>query len=137
LAEERDQEAARALAARKRAMEEAEQRLQDLLAYRGEYTRALADTGGPGLGIQVQEYLRFLARLNQAISDQQKSIDHHHSAVAVATQRRQDTQEQIAVLGKVAERAHVAECKDRARRDQRLTDEMAGAVRRRGQDGHR
>jgi flagellar FliJ protein len=134
LAGERDREAARALADRTAAMEEAQAKLQDLMIYRDEYAKALAEGGGPGLGVQVRDYLQFLTRLNKAIAEQQESIDRHRVAVAAATQRWQDTQKQIAVLGKVAERARAADNKDRERRDQKLTDELAGRRDLRGRD---
>lgn len=136
LAGERDREAVRALADRKAAMEEAQAKLQDLLIYRDDYAKVLAEGGGPGLGIQVRDYLQFLTRLNKAITEQQESIGRHRGAVAAATQRWQDTQKQIAVLGKVAERARAADNKDRERRDQKLTDELAGHRHLRGRDDH-
>jgi flagellar FliJ protein len=127
LAEERDRDAARALGSRRRVLEDARAKLEDLSRYRRDHGNALADTGGEGLGIQVQEYLRFLSRLNKAILEQQRSVEQHSRALDVAVEHWQATQKEVAVLAKVRERGRIAERKETERREQKLIDEMAGA----------
>lgn len=127
IAEERDRDAARALRNRRRVLEDARAKLEDLSRYRTDYGTALANTGGEGLGIQVQEYLRFLSRLNKAIVEQQRSVEQHSHALEMAVQRWQATQKEVAVLAKVRDKARIADRKETERREQKLIDEMAGA----------
>jgi flagellar FliJ protein len=127
LAEQRERDAARALGSRRRTLEEAEAKLAELSRYRGDYAAALTNKGGEGLGIQVQEYLRFLSRLNKAIVEQQQAVEKQASAVATAVQRWQVTQREVAVLEKARERARSADQNESERRAQKLMDEMAGA----------
>jgi flagellar FliJ protein len=127
LADERDQEAARALATHRASMEEAQAKLQSLLSYRDDYANGLKGGTRPGLGIEVRNYLQFLSQLNRAIDEQERSVERHRGAVTLATQRWQETQKEIAVLGKVTERMRQADLHETDRRDQKLIDELAGA----------
>jgi flagellar FliJ protein len=131
MAEERDRDAAHALGNRRQALEDAQAKLGELSKYRSDYAAVLANTGGEGLGIQVQEYLRFLSRLNKAIVEQQRSVERHSSAVESAVQRWQATQTEVAVLTKAMEQTRAAERKQAERREQKLVDEMAGVRHRR------
>jgi len=127
IAEDRDQDAARALGHRRRVLEDARAKLDDLARYRSDYGSVLANTGREGLGIQVQDYLRFLSRLNQAIVEQQRCVEQHSRALDMAVERWQATQKEVAVLSKVRERARVADRNEAERREQKLIDEMARA----------
>mgnify|MGYP002712502084 FL=1 len=74
VAESREQAAAREFGASKRALQEHEQRLAELLTYREEYHRHLQQTGRAGVSAgQVMSLKRFLAQLNKA-SEQQRRI---------------------------------------------------------------
>lgn len=122
-AQEQGQEATRALAHRRLLLDEADRRLKDLLGYRDEYAGGTT-AGTPGLGVQLQDYWRFMSRLNSAIAEHRERLDQQKVAVEQSFERWQDTQRQVAVLGKVIERIRSAERLVMERREQRMQDDQ-------------
>lgn len=122
VAEERGQDATRALAHRRQLLDEADTRLNELLGYREE---CASGDGVPGAGLAVglQDYWRFRSRLNAAIAEQRDRIDQQRLAMEQSLERWRDAQRQVAVLGKVMDRLRVAERRAGERRDQRILDD--------------
>lgn len=125
VAAEQGQEASRALAHRRQVLDQAGARLDELIGYRAEYAGSAQSTLGGGLGVQMQDYWRFLSRLNGAIEEHQERIDQHRAAVEQSFERWQESQRQVAVLEKVIERIRKAERNAHERGEQRASDERA------------
>jgi flagellar FliJ protein len=122
-AQEQGQEATRALAHRRQLLDEAVSRMEELLGYRDEYAGG-ATTRATGLGVQLQDYWRFMSRLNNAIAEHRERMDQQQVAVEQSFKRWQDTQRQVAVLGKVIERIRVADRLVLERGEQRMQDDQ-------------
>jgi flagellar protein FliJ len=123
MAEEQGQDASRALAHRRRLLDEAGRRLEDLIGYRDEYAGGTTARSA-GLGVQLQDYWRFMSRLNSAIAEHRERMDQQKVAVEQSFERWQDTRRQVAVLGKVIERIRVAERLVLERGEQRMQDDQ-------------
>lgn len=122
VAEGRGQEASRALAHRRRLLDEAGTRLDELLGYRADCGRR--DTAQlSGLAVGLQDYWRFLSRLNAAIAEQRERLEQQRLAAEQALERWRDAQRQVAVLAKVMDRIRAAERRVQARREQRILDD--------------
>lgn len=87
VAESREQQAARALGQAQTLMNQAEQRLVELKNYKEEYLRRFHTQGSRGMNAaQMEDYRRFLAKLDIAIAQQQQAVE--QAAVRVETQRQ-------------------------------------------------
>ena len=124
VAEEQGQGASRALAHRRQVLSESHARLAELLGYRKEYARGLVSDAGAWLGVQVQEYWRFMSKLDATISEHRERIDQQAQAVEQSLAHWQDAQRQVAILEKVIERIRRGEHRARERGDQRALDEL-------------
>jgi flagellar FliJ protein len=122
VAEERGQDATRALAHRRQLLDEADTRLNELLGYREECANG-DRVPGAGLAVGLQDYWRFRSRLNAAIAEQRDRIDQQRLAVEQSLERWRDARRQVAVLGKLMDRLRVAERRAGERRDQRVLDD--------------
>ncbi len=127
LAENRENDAARALGESMQQLERQEQRLLELTSYRDEYARRFESHAGGGMEpARLRDFRAFLAQLNQAI-DQQR---------AVVEKARRDSEQQrrlwlgehtrAKALDKVVERYRREEHHEAERREQKLLDEFAG-----------
>lgn len=75
IARNREENAAKALNEGHRIHNRNEAKLAELLAYQKEYTRRYEDAGRNGMNIdKINEFRRFLERLNDAISSQKKIV---------------------------------------------------------------
>lgn len=128
VAEEQGQDASQALAHRRQVLNEAGLRLDELVGYRQEYAGAPAAQVGAGLGVQLQDYWRFMSRLNTAIAEHRERMDQQTQAVEQSLARWQETQRQMAVLEKVVERIRSTDRVAQERGDQRAMDELARAT---------
>jgi len=122
--DERRQDASRALAHRRRLLDEARQRMAELVGYRDEYASKMAESAS-GFGVQLQDSWRFMARLNSAIDEHRTRIEQHSLAVEQSLRRWCETQSDVAVIEKVIERLGTMERRVQERGEQRLLDESA------------
>jgi len=131
---ERERSAARDLGEKRRHLEEQERRMAELQEYRAHYRAQLQASGGAGLGgRQFNEYLRFLARLDQAIAQQQRAIQSCRQALGESREKWLEKRKEAKAIDKLMERrARQAECRAR-RREQAECDDRAG--RRHGNQG--
>jgi flagellar export protein FliJ len=122
VSEERGQEATRALAHRRQLLDEAGMRLEELLGYRAACGRGDVAQAG-GLAVGLQDYWRFLSRLNAAIAEQRERIEQQRLAVEQSLERWRQAQRQVAALEKLLGRIRASEDRTRERRDQRVLDD--------------
>ncbi len=135
VAEHREQDAARALGREQDRLAAERGKLQQLIAYRDEYALSFESRGGKGVNArELQNFRAFLGRLNAAIEQQGKVVA--QAEQACEAQRRQWLQRRSRsqALGKVMDRYHRDEARERERREQAASDEHALQSHRRRRD---
>ncbi|MFZ2208433.1 MAG: flagellar export protein FliJ [Porticoccaceae bacterium] len=129
MAEDRERDAAGALAQGRNRLAAQEQRLEMLLGYRAEYEARLRVRGAGGMGIgQLQEYRAFLDHLTRAIEHQRKTLAEAQQRVDMDRQHWLDETRRAQSLSKVQERLRDDEQRSAAAQEQRETDERAGVM---------
>jgi flagellar FliJ protein len=120
---------AQSLAACERKVSEAEGKLQELTRYRGEYERQFAQRAASGMGVnELRDYQAFLARLTEAMR-QQQSVVHRVRADRDAERLRwQDSARRAKALDHVVTQWQDEERRTAERREQRDADERAQRV---------
>ena len=117
---------ASALATIERKVAEAETKLQELERYRGDYDKQFAQRAGRGIGAtDLRDYQAFLARLSEAIRQQQAVVKRAQSERDAERQRWQEAAKRAKALGHVVEQWQTEERRASDRREQRETDERA------------
>jgi flagellar FliJ protein len=117
---------AQSLAAHERRVAEAEGKLQELTRYRGEYGQQFAKRAGTGMGVtELRDYQAFLARLTEAMRQQQSVVDRMRSDCDAERLRWQDAAKRAKALDHVVTQWQNEERRTAERRDQRDTDERA------------
>lgn len=123
LAEEREAVVARELAARRRALENQEQRLAELKRYAEEYAQgATGSSTNPAL---LANRLAFQARIDHAVSSQHRTVEQVRSHCEVEAARLLIASRETQVLEKLAASYRRQEAAEEARRQQREQDEIA------------
>lgn len=120
----REREAARRLGELQQREQAAEQRLQELIHYREEYTRQFAEGGSLGAA-RLQDYRIFLGRLNQAVEQQQALVERARQDCAAQRARWMELHTRVQALDKVVSRYRDSERSDRDRREQKESDQRA------------
>lgn len=125
LAANRERDAAREMAARRREMEGHARQLSELETYRGQYLRQFQAAGGQGLGVvQLQEYQRFLARLDDAISQQQQLLEASQLSYEESHRCWLRLRGEFKALGKIIERREQQAMRELERREQAEIDDL-------------
>lgn len=126
LAEQRENEAARAVADALRKLEEQRQQLQGLNGFRHEYNERFARDGQAGMSVgRMLDWRRFLARLDTALEQQEEAITRAElecervKKLWVLSRRNSDTYDLL------AERYRLDELQQQARSEQKESDEYA------------
>jgi flagellar FliJ protein len=126
VAQNREQTAVQELGQSQQFLDAQQAKLEELLAYRDQYTRAFEASGGAGLDAnRLQDYRVFLQRLGEAIRQQQALI------AQCCAQHEQTRQQWIATrshsqaIDKVVDRYVREEQNQQQRREQREQDERA------------
>jgi flagellar protein FliJ len=115
----------RAMGEAARKVAELELKLQQLQAYRDDYTRNSAHSGSSMDAVKLQNYRSFLDRLGDAMRQQQKLLEH---ARAEYEKRRVDWSEkrvEAESLGRVVDRFRKEEQRAVEQREQREGDDAA------------
>ena len=117
---------AQSLAMHERRVSEADGKLNELIRYRGEYEKQFAERVKSGIGVmELRDYQAFLARLTEAVR-QQQSVVHRMRADRDAERLRwQDAAKRVKALDHVVTQWQTEERRTADRRDQRDTDERA------------
>ena len=123
---ERERAAARELGKQRRHLDEEESRLQELREHRQRYHRDLQAAGSRGLGVrQLNEYRLFLARLDQAIAQQEQALGRclqaYRQSQAAWMERRKD----LKAIGKLVTRRATEANHRQNRREQAENDDRA------------
>lgn len=109
-----------------RKVADAEAKLQELERYRGDYDKQFAQRAGGGMGVTaLRDYQAFLARLSEAIRQQQAVVKRAQSERDAERLRWQEAAKRAKALGHVVEQWQTEERRASDRREQRETDERA------------
>jgi flagellar FliJ protein len=120
------QSRARELADGQQRLAEAEAKLEELRTYAGEYQRAYRQRAESGTGItKLRDFQAFLARLEQATSQQEKIVTLARDQVAMQRRNWQGAARQVKAVETVVEQWRSVEAKAGERRDQKDSDERA------------
>jgi flagellar protein FliJ len=117
---------AQSLAAHERRVAESENKLQELTRYRGEYEQQFTKRAGSGIGVtELRDYQAFLARLTEAMRQQQSVVHRMRSDCDAERLRWQDAAKRAKAVDHVVTQWQNEERRIAERRDQRDTDERA------------
>jgi flagellar FliJ protein len=115
---------AQRLAQKQSGFDTAGQRLHELLRYREEYLQRYQQAASAGLvGTQLRDYQSFLAKLDQAVRQQQDLLARARAETEFERDKLRDVNGQIAAVGGVASRWSADERRVDERREQRHSDE--------------
>lgn len=131
LADGKERDAGSLLANAKRALDDHERQLAQLREYRAEYA-ARVSTGAAPDGVRLQNYHAFLARLGDAIAQQERAVQEAQAQVDRATDSWRESRIEAASIGRAVDKLAVAERRVVDQRLQRETDERALQRSRRG-----
>jgi len=126
VAENREQQAARSLGDAQSALNQAQQRLDELENYRKEYIQRFHTTGAVGMSaVQMGDYRLFLSNLSRAIEQQAGLVK--QAAAAVEQQRQQwfARRGKVKMLGNVVSRFQTEEQRVADRKEQLEQDERS------------
>lgn len=130
LVDDTERRLATSLAAHERRVIEAQNKLNELVRYRGEYERQLTQRAGGGIAAtDLRDYQAFLARLGEAIRQQQGIAQRTASERDVERVRWQEAARRVKAIGHVVDQWQTDERRVLDQRDQRETDERAQRVR--------
>ncbi|HHI94984.1 MAG TPA: flagellar export protein FliJ [Gammaproteobacteria bacterium] len=126
VAENREQQAARSLGDSQSALNQAQQRLDELKNYREEYIQRFHANGAVGMSaVQMGDYRLFLSNLSRAIEQQTALVQ---QAAAVVEEQRQKwftRRGKVKMLGNVVSRFQADEQRVVDRKEQLEQDERA------------
>lgn len=131
LVDDTERKLATSLAAHERRVIEAQDKLSELIRYRGEYQQQLAQRAGNGIAAtDLRDYQVFLSRLTEAIRQQQGVVQRTASERDVERLRWQEAARRVKAIGHVVTQWQTEEQRMLDKRDQRETDERGQRVRR-------
>lgn len=117
---------AQSLAAFERRAVDAEAKQQELERYRTEYEKQFSQRAGRGIGVtDLRDYQAFLARLSEAVRQQQAVVKRAQVERDAERQRWQEAAKRAKALGYVVEQWQTEERRASDRREQRESDERA------------
>ncbi len=126
LVDENERKAAQSFAASERKVAEAEGKLQELERYRSEYEKQFSQRAGRGIGaVDLRDYQVFLARLSEAIRQQQAIVQRLRAERDAERLRWQEAAKRAKALGHVVEQWQTEERRTIERREQHESDERA------------
>ncbi|HEY0683070.1 MAG TPA: flagellar export protein FliJ [Steroidobacter sp.] len=103
-----------------------EAKLAELERYKAEYEQGLSQRAGRGIGAtELRDYQAFLAKLAEAIKQQQALVNRARAEHQAERLKWQDALRRSKALGHVVERWHAEERHVSDRREQRESDERA------------
>jgi flagellar FliJ protein len=112
-------------------VKEAETKLQELQRYRLEYQQQFSQRAGRGMGAtDLRDYQAFLARLDEAIRQQQTLLQRVQAERDVERQKWQKAAIKAKALDHVVDKWRAEERRSQDQRDQRDSDERGQRVKR-------
>ncbi len=126
LARHDERSAGQALARARQVLEAQLQRLQELEDYRRDYARRFSELGGGGIDMaRLNEYRRFIARLDEAIRQQRQHLERCQEAVEHSRQAWQQARLRHQAVDDYRQRCvHEERCRD-LQYEQKESDERA------------
>jgi flagellar FliJ protein len=122
---------ATSLAAHERRVLDAQNKLAELIRYRGEYQQQLTQRAGGGIAAtDLRDYQAFLSRLGEAIRQQQGIVQRTASERDAERLRWQEAARRVKAIGHVVTQWQTEEQRLLDRRDQLESDERGQRVRR-------
>lgn len=126
LADESERRLAQSLAMHERRVSDAEAKCGELERYRKEYERLFAERAGSGIGVaDLRDYQAFLARLSEAIRQQQQIVQRARVERDLERTRWQEAAVRAKAIDHVIDRWQNEERRSLERREQRESDERA------------
>jgi flagellar FliJ protein len=124
IAEDRERAAARLMGDSQRLVDERQARLDELIAYRREYSAQFAGGAAPARSaLQINDFRLFLQRLDEIIRQQQRLLDDSHRELEQKKQAWLNSRTKKAALEKAVTRFQADEYSRQARREQRESDD--------------
>lgn len=126
MVDEAQQRLAMSVAAFEKRVLEGEAKLTELESYKAEYEQAFTERAGRGIGAtELRDYQAFLAKLAEAIKQQQALVNRARADHQAERSKWQDALKRSKALGHVVERWRAEERHVTERREQREMDERA------------
>lgn len=126
VAENHEQQAVRNLGASQTALNQAQQKLLELENYREEYLANFQSAGRSGMSAgRMEDYRRFLLRLDKAISEQKQILAQAESAVEQRRQAWHASRTKVRSLDSVVSRYEAEEQQQANKREQSASDERS------------
>lgn len=117
---------AQSVAAFEKRVLDGETKLQELQGYKSEYEQQFSQRAGRGIGVtDLRDYQAFLARLAEAIKQQQALVARARAEHEAERVKWQEALKRSKALGHVVDRWQAEERHMNDRRDQRESDERA------------
>lgn len=132
LAEDKREEAARAISVAVQRLEQSKQRLTQIEQYRLEYRARLTDTASRGMRIhQWNDFHLFLAKLDSAVDQQVLDRERCEAQVEASKQAWLVCEKEVKAYEMLRARHNERENLKEAKREQKLSDEWASISQRR------
>jgi len=126
LVDDKERRLAQSLAAYEKKLADAQRKGQELERYREEYEQQFKATAARGIGVAgLRDYQAFLARLNEAVRQQQSVVARALAERDAERTRWQEMARKAKALDHVVEQWNTEERRARDRREQLETDERA------------
>lgn len=126
IVDDKQRRLAMSVAAFEKRVLEGEAKLQELQRYKGEYEQQFSQRAGRGIGAtDLRDYQAFLARLSEAIKQQQALVVRARAEHQAERVKWQEALKRSKALSHVVERWQAEERVMNDRRDQRESDERA------------
>lgn len=124
IVEQYEQHAARSLGQSQGNRNQQQQRLQELLRFRGEYQRQFQQSGAQGMdGTTLHTFQRFLVQLDQAIAQQRQAVAAAERDCELKRDNWQDKHRTTRIYDKTIERFVSQEQRAQSRKEQRESDD--------------
>jgi flagellar FliJ protein len=126
LVDDQERRLAQSLVAFEKKVADAERKCQELARYRQEYERQFKETVARGIGVMgLRDYQAFLARLSEAIRQQETVVQRAQAERDAERVRWQEMARKAKALDHVVEQWNQEERRAHDRREQLETDERA------------
>lgn len=126
ISQTKESDAAKALAGLRKTMEERRAKLAELQQYLCEYQNRFTQTGQSSAAAAIlKDFLRFIAKLNNAISQQQKLVKAAERDFETSKRKWEALHAKTMALDKAIERYHGQEVATESAREQKELDERS------------
>ena len=126
IVEEAQKRLAMSVAAFEKRLLDGEKKLEELVRYKAEYEHGFQQRAAGGIGVmEMRDYQAFLARLAEAIKQQQALVSRARAEHEAERVKWQEALKRSKALGHVVERWQAEERHVTERREQRESDERA------------